>query len=144
VLEAVTQLEEGRAEVTNAYARAVNTGGNAAARAVIEQVFEVVDQTWRGIGVIADSGLALRATHAAFDARRRYPQAFHAPAADEPATECMAGAVLSGHKRPDQCPAFGTRCQPSMPLGAPMVSNEGACAAYFRYRRHAPSETRES
>jgi hydrogenase expression/formation protein HypD len=136
VLDAVTQLEAGRAELANAYARAVQPKGNPSARAALSRVFEIVDQAWRGIGVIPSSGFALREAYAGFDARRRFADVLRALPLHEPATECIAGQVLSGHKRPDQCPAFGTRCQPSTPLGAPMVSNEGACAAYFRYRRH--------
>jgi hydrogenase expression/formation protein HypD len=142
VLDAVTQLEAGRAEVSNAYARAVQPEGNPSARAALSRVFEIVDQTWRGLGVIPSSGFALREAYAGFDARRRFASVLHGLPLHEPPTECIAGQVLSGHKRPDQCPAFGTRCQPSTPLGAPMVSNEGACAAYFRYRRHgAPAAT---
>lgn len=136
VLEAVTQLESGRAELANVYTRAVRSAGNLTARATVERVFEVADQTWRGIGVIPGSGLALRARYAGFDALRHHARALErlGPAVAERAKECIAGQVLTGHKRPDQCPAFGTRCHPSAPLGAPMVSNEGACAAYFRYR----------
>jgi hydrogenase expression/formation protein HypD len=139
VLEAVTQLESGRAELANVYSRAVRSEGNIAARAAVERVFELVDQAWRGIAVIPGSGLALRPGFAGFDARQRYARALRdlPHGGEEHATECIAGQVLTGHKRPDQCPAFGTRCHPSAPLGAPMVSNEGACAAYFRYRNRS-------
>ena len=129
----VRQLEEGRAEVENQYARAVRDGGNRPAIRQIEEVFRVVPQKWRGIGEIPASGLGLRDAYAELDAERRYGVADLA--ADEPA-ECIAGEVLQGHKRPHDCPAFGLACTPDHPLGAPMVSSEGACAAYYRYRRH--------
>ena len=98
----------------------------------IAEVFEVVPRKWRGIGEIPASGLALRPAYAAFDAQLRFDLGHIT--ADEPA-ECQAGAVLQGHLRPPDCPAFAVRCTPDHPLGAPMVSNEGACAAYYRYRR---------
>ncbi len=132
ILMCVRQLEEGRAEVENQYARAVRSEGNRAALAVLKQVFEVVPRKWRGIGEIPQSGWSLREEYAAFDADRRFDVA-HIEA-DEPA-ECIAGLVLRGQKKPHDCPAFGTRCTPDRPLGAPMVSAEGACAAYYRYRR---------
>ena len=133
VLLAVRQLEAGRAEVENAYPRAVRPGGNPAARALVEAVFEVVDRDWRGVGRIPASGLALRPAYAAFDAAARFELA--PPAAGEGEGECIAGAVLQGLAKPPACPAFGTRCTPDRPLGATMVSGEGACAAYFHYRR---------
>lgn len=127
----VKQLEEGRAEVENAYARAVKTEGNLHARRIVEQVFEVTDRDWRGIGVIPDSGLSVRSAYAAFDANRR----FALKSSDSNGSaECISGEIMRGVKKPHDCPAFGTRCQPEHPLGAPMVSSEGACAAYFRYR----------
>jgi hydrogenase expression/formation protein HypD len=132
VLWCVRQLEEGRAEVENQYARSVRPEGNRPAMRQIEEVFRVVPRKWRGIGEIAASGLGLRKEYAAFDAEARF--AVGQIVADEPA-ECIAGAVLQGHRKPSECPAFGVRCTPDRPLGAPMVSAEGACAAYFRYRR---------
>jgi hydrogenase expression/formation protein HypD len=132
----VRQLEEGRAEVENQYARSVRAAGNAAARAMVEEVFEIVPQTWRGIGEIADSGLRLRAAYAAHDARRRFDVG---DIRGREAADCHSGEVLQGLLVPTACPAFGTRCTPETPLGATMVSSEGACAAYWRYRRLAPS-----
>ena len=131
ILRCVQQLESGRAEVENAYSRAVRTEGNAPARRIVEQVFEVCDRDWRGLGVIPQSGLGLRPAYAAYDAGRRFP--LHTPGAAG-ATECISGAIMRGVKKPPDCPAFGTRCNPEHPLGAPMVSSEGACAAYYRYR----------
>ena len=128
----IEQLEQGRHEVENQYARSVRPEGNRAAIALVRQVFEPVSRKWRGIGVIPASGLRLRKAYAAQDAERRF--ATQAITASEPA-ECIAGAVLQGHKKPHDCPVFGTGCDPEHPLGAPMVSAEGACAAYYRYRR---------
>jgi len=130
----VAQLEAGRAEVENQYARSVRAEGNAAAIRQIEAVFEPTPRKWRGIGEIPASGLKIREAYARFDAERRFDVG--AIVAEEPA-ECLAGEVLQGHKKPHDCPAFGVRCTPDHPLGAPMVSSEGACAAYYRYRRHA-------
>jgi len=130
----VKQLEEGRAEVEIQYTRSVRPEGNPAAIRQIREVFEPVARKWRGIGEIPASGLALKAEYARFDAERRF--AVEGITADEPA-ECIAGEVLQGHRRPHDCPAFGIRCTPEKPLGAPMVSGEGACAAYYRYRRHS-------
>ncbi|HEX2568791.1 MAG TPA: hydrogenase formation protein HypD [Polyangia bacterium] len=129
----VRQLEEGRAEVENQYERSVRGAGNAAAQAVLREVFEVVPRTWRGLGEIGASGLGLRPEYAAHDAERKFEVA-GVGAAEDP--ECRSGLVLQGRLKPPECPAFGTRCTPETPLGAPMVSAEGACAAYFRYRRH--------
>lgn len=132
VLMCVRQLEEGRAEVENQYARSVRPEGNLAAMRQIEEVFQVVPRKWRGIGEIPGSGWGLREAYADFDADRRFGVA--GITAEEPA-ECIAGEVLQGHRKPHDCSAFGVRCTPDRPLGAPMVSSEGACAAYFRYRR---------
>lgn len=129
----VAQLEAGRAEVENQYARSVRAEGNAAAIRQIEAVFEPTPRKWRGIGEIPASGLKIREAYARFDVERRFDVG--AIVAEEPA-ECLAGEVLQGHKKPHDCPAFGVRCTPDHPLGAPMVSSEGACAAYYRYRRH--------
>ncbi len=137
VLMCVKQLEAGRYEVENQYARSVRPEGNQPALAVIGEVFEPVARKWRGIGEIPASGLALRAAYEKFDASRRF--GVEGISADEPA-ECIAGEVLQGHKKPHDCPAFGIRCTPERPLGAPMVSTEGACAAYYRYRRHSAKD----
>ena len=130
----VRQLEQGRAEVENQYARSVRPEGNPAAIRQMEEVFQPVPRKWRGIGEIAASGLALREAYARHDADRRF--GVEAITAEEP-SECIAGEVLQGHRKPHDCPAFGIHCTPDRPLGAPMVSSEGACAAYYRYRRHA-------
>ena len=141
ILMCVEQLEAGRYEVTNQYARCVRPEGNRTAIGQIEEVFEVVPRKWRGIGEIPASGLALREAYRKYDAGRRFGVA--EITAEEPA-ECIAGEVLQGHKKPHDCPAFGIRCTPDHPLGAPMVSSEGACAAYYRYRRHSEREARTS
>jgi hydrogenase expression/formation protein HypD len=132
VLLCVRQLEEGRHEVENAYARSVRREGNREARRLIREVFEVVPRAWRGLGPIPASGLGLRRAYASFDAARRFDVS-HIRAAEP--RECLSGEVLTGVRRPTECPAFGERCTPERPLGAPMVSSEGACAAYYRYRR---------
>jgi hydrogenase expression/formation protein HypD len=130
----VSQLEEGRAEIENQYARSVNQAGNLPAQNILREVFEVSDRQWRGIGPIAQSGYRLREEFAAFDAERLFGvEDWHA---EEP-KECISALVLQGLKKPLDCPAFGKRCTPMTPLGAPMVSAEGACAAYYQYRRHA-------
>lgn len=128
----LSQLEAGRAEVENAYGRAVRPEGNPAAQALVRQVFQVVDRKWRGLGLIPRSGWGLREEFAAFDAERRFGLSDYT--AEEPAA-CLSGLVLQGVKKPHECPAFGTDCTPEHPLGATMVSSEGACAAYYRYRR---------
>jgi len=128
----VAQLEEGRTEVENQYTRAVREHGNVAAKRVVAEVFQVVPRKWRGIGDIPHSGLGLRETYASFDAEKRF--AVDDIVADECA-ECKSGLVLQGILKPSECPAFGIRCTPEKPLGATMVSSEGACAAYYRYRR---------
>jgi hydrogenase expression/formation protein HypD len=130
ILMLLTQLEAGRYEVENQYARAVRRGGNASAQAAVAEVYEVCDRPWRGLGVIPRSGLRLRETYRSFDAETRF--GVSSIRATEPA-ECRAGEVLRGLLSPPDCPAFGTACTPESPLGAPMVSAEGACAAYFRY-----------
>lgn len=135
VCQCLEQLETGRAEVENAYGRAVREHGNPAARALVDEVFEVVDRAWRGLGCIPRSGWGLRDKFAAFDAERRFGLT---GGAVEESTECRSGLVLQGALKPPECPAFGTRCTPEHPLGATMVSSEGACAAYYRYRRTGP------
>lgn len=128
----VKALEEGRIGVENQYSRVVSRDGNRAAQAVLAEVFEIADRDWRGIGTIPRSGYRLRPAFAAYDAELRFEVA--EIRADEPAV-CIAGRILQGRAKPHQCPAFGTRCTPEHPLGAPMVSSEGACAAYYRYGR---------
>jgi hydrogenase expression/formation protein HypD len=137
----VRQLEEGRAEVENQYARAVKREGNLSAMHIMREVFEVRSRKWRGIGEIPASGFGLRPEYADFDAELRFDVV--AISAEE-SSECISGLILQGEKKPNQCPAFGTRCTPEMPLGATMVSSEGACAAYFRYRRIEPVSAGES
>jgi hydrogenase expression/formation protein HypD len=134
VLMLVKQLEAGTALLENQYVRSVSYEGNELARKVVAEVFEVADQKWRGIGLIPQSGLRLREEYAAFDANLVFDLQLITP--DEPA-ECISARVLQGLSKPTDCPAFGFRCTPDNPLGAPMVSSEGACAAYYRYRRHA-------
>jgi hydrogenase expression/formation protein HypD len=133
---AALQLESGRAEVENQYSRAVERAGNRSAQKLIQEVFEVSDRAWRGIGTIAASGLRLKGPYAAFDAAERF-RVSGTGGAESP--ECISGLVLQGLKKPYECPAFGTLCTPEKPLGAPMVSSEGACAAYYLYgkREHA-------
>jgi len=133
VLMVVRQLESGRGEVENQYTRAVCKEGNRPAQDLIRKVFKVVHRKWRGVGEIPKSGLGLSEAYAAFDADKKFGLANHH--VEEPA-ECMSGLVLQGLKKPHECPAFGTRCTPEHPLGATMVSSEGACAAYYRYRRN--------
>jgi hydrogenase expression/formation protein HypD len=130
---AVSQFEEGRHEVENQYVRSVQREGNQAAQEHVSRVFQRVDRSWRGIGMIRQSGLGLREEFAEFDAEKRF--GLQTVQASE-ASECRAGEVLQGRIRPVDCPAFGSECTPDHPLGAPMVSSEGACAAYYSYRRH--------
>jgi hydrogenase expression/formation protein HypD len=139
VLAAVRQLESGQARVENAYARAVRPKGNPEARRMLDEVFVVADQTWRGLGVIPRSGYALAPRYERFDAEHAF--AVGDVRASEP-PECRAGLVLQGRLRPTECPEFGTRCTPDHPKGATMVSSEGACAAYFHYGRAAAPAAR--
>ena len=134
ILMLVTQLERGTAKVENQYVRSVSRNGNLSAQKMMEQVFEVCDQRWRGIGMICESGLRLRPEFGAHDASRL--PSIASVCVEEP-TECISAQVLQGLKKPTDCHAFGKRCTPEKPLGAPMVSPEGACAAYFSYRREA-------
>ena len=131
----VKQLEEGRFEVENQYSRSVSRQGNRPAQDLIREVFEVVPRRWRGLGEIPRSGLGLREKYAAHDAERRFGKA---RADTEESAQCLSGLVLQGVLKPHDCPAFGKLCTPEHPLGAPMVSSEGACAAYYRYRGVAP------
>ena len=137
VLLTVQQLETGRAEVENQYVRSVCREGNQPAQDLIKKVFKVVHRKWRGVGEIPQSGLGLADGYAAFDAEKKFGLADHH--VEEPA-ECIAGLVLQGLIKPHECPAFGKRCTPEHPLGATMVSSEGACAAYYRYRRYGATE----
>jgi len=129
----VRQLEEGRAEVENQYTRMVRREGNDPARRLIGEVFQISNRKWRGVGEIPRSGLSLSARYRRFDAESRF--GVEGYTADE-SGDCISGLVLQGIKKPGECPAFGTKCTPEHPLGATMVSNEGACAAYYRYRRY--------
>lgn len=136
ILMLIRQLETGTAKVENQYGRMVDHQGNAPAQIIMEEVFEVADRKWRGIGAIPMSGLRLRPEFAAFDAEKVYDVA-SLEAAEPP--ECISAQVLQGLRKPVDCSEFGSRCTPEHPLGAPMVSNEGACAAYYQYRRHTAS-----
>jgi hydrogenase expression/formation protein HypD len=133
IFRTIQQLEEGRAEVENPYARAVRTEGNPASRRLIEDVFEVCDRKWRGIGPIPASGLRLRDEYRDHDAERIFEVG---DIETQESSDCISGQILRGVKKPHNCPAFGKKCTPSTPLGATMVSSEGACAAYFAYGRH--------
>jgi len=133
VLMLVRQLEKGEARAENQYVRSVNYRGNLPAQRVVQEVFEIADQKWRGIGTIPASGLRIRDEYGDYDASRLFGLA--SITVEEPA-ECISAQVLQGLKKPTDCPAFGMRCTPQNPLGAPMVSSEGACAAYYNYRRH--------
>jgi hydrogenase expression/formation protein HypD len=139
VLMLVKQLESGDARVENQYVRSVTYRGNERAQEVIREVFEIADQKWRGIGMIPNSGLRLSPEYADFDANLIFD--LELITAEEPA-ECISAQVLQGLKKPTDCPAFGMSCTPENPLGAPMVSSEGACAAYYHYRRHAAPLTK--
>jgi hydrogenase expression/formation protein HypD len=132
ILATVHQLEEGRVEVENAYSRTVTFKGNIPAQAVINRVFEACDRKWRGIGSIPMSGWCLQPEFSYFNAEHRFDVGQIQP--DE-SPLCISGLILQGLKKPDECPAFGRECTPEKPLGATMVSGEGACAAYYRYRR---------
>jgi len=130
----VRQLEEGRAEVENQYSRSVRREGNLPAQEMMREVFQVVPRKWRGVGEIPRSGLGLREKYASLDAEHRFGVA--QGGVEEP-SECVSGLILQGLRKPDQCPVFGDPCTPEHPLGATMVSSEGACAAYYRYRRRS-------
>ena len=140
ILMAVRQLEAGQAVVENQYARTVTRDGNYIAREIIHEVFEVTDRKWRGIGAIPKSGYKISYEYRDYDADRLF--AVDEIATEEPAA-CISGMVLRGLKKPCDCPAFGTTCTPRTPLGATMVSAEGACAAYYQYGRSVPEEAAE-
>ena len=133
ILMCVKQLEQGRAEVENQYARSVLAEGNRLAQALMAKVFRVVARKWRGVGEIPNSGYGLCDEFATYDAETRFGVAGYSVDED---SECISGQVLRGVRKPQECPAFGNRCTPDRPLGATMVSSEGACAAYYQYRRH--------
>ncbi len=126
------QLKEGRYCVENQYARSVKPDGNVSARDLIQKIFTVVDAEWRGLGTIPRSGFGLNEPYRQYDATLRFGLK---PTHKDEETECISGSILTGQKKPDECPAFGITCDPEHPLGAPMVSSEGACAAYYRYRK---------
>jgi hydrogenase expression/formation protein HypD len=130
----VAQLEGGRTDVENQYARSVNWEGNLGAQKIMAEVFEVSPRKWRGIGEIAESGYRLRPSYAEFDAEQVF--ALPTTPVEEP-RECISALVLQGLKKPADCPQFGKRCTPMHPMGAPMVSAEGACAAWYQYKLHA-------
>jgi hydrogenase expression/formation protein HypD len=134
VLMCIEQLESGRAEVENQYSRSVRKEGNRPAQQILREVFCVIPRKWRGIGEIPRSGLGLRDAYAAFDAEQKFGMA---DLRVDESTECLSGLVLQGKIKPHECLAFGSRCTPEHPLGATMVSSEGACAAYYRYRRES-------
>jgi len=140
ILMAVRQLEAGQAVVENQYTRTVTRDGNYIAREIIHEVFEVTDRKWRGIGAIPKSGYKISYEYRDYDADRLF--AVDEIATEEPAA-CISGMVLRGLKKPCDCPAFGTTCTPRTPLGATMVSAEGACAAYYQYGRSVPEEAAE-
>jgi len=135
----VHQLEEGRSVVENQYARSVRRSGNLEAQKIIHEVFEPSSRNWRGIGNIPNSGLQLRPTFGKFDALQHFHDRIHLEEVPtSPSSECQSGRILQGLMKPSDCAAFGTLCTPDHPLGAPMVSSEGACAAYYRYRSSTP------
>lgn len=127
----IKQLEEGRHEVENQYTRSVKQEGNTGAQDIIKKVFKVVHRKWRGIGEIRKSGLGLNKNYEEFDAEKKFELA---EIIAEESEYCIAGEILQGYKKPNECKAFGNKCTPEFPLGAPMVSSEGACSAYYKYR----------
>lgn len=141
ILACVHQLESERYEVENQYARSARRQGNAAALGILYDVYEVCDKPWRGFGEITSGGLRLREKYRSFDARKRFAGVYEKANLSaglsilEAANQCRSADVLAGRIKPTECPAFGKHCTPDAPLGAPMVSSEGACAAYFTYRR---------
>ena len=139
ILMAVRQLEDGRFGVENQYARAVCRTGNTAAQDAIRRVFRITDRPWRGIGTIESSGLDLAEEYAEFDATRRFDVG-EMSAVEHP--DCIAGQILTGTKLPTDCAAYGTACTPRSPLGAPMVSSEGTCAAFHNAGRRRPEPVR--
>lgn len=137
----VKQLEANRHEVENQYSRAVLRDGNPQAKQLMADVFTTITRKWRGLGDIPNSGLALSDDYAAYDAEKKF--GLENIRVSE-SSECKSGLVLQGLLRPNECPAFGIKCTPEHPLGATMVSSEGACAAYYRYRSHQAGQLRKS
>lgn len=136
VLDVLRLFEQGQAEMVNAYPRVVHPQGNPEARRLMDAVFQVADREWRGLGAVPMSGLSLRPEYAAFDAAQRFPlDSNHIYKYGDYGSECFAAEVLLGRLQPPDCPHFGSQCTPDHPLGAPMVSPEGPCAAYFLHRR---------
>lgn len=131
ILMTVLQLEKGEYKVENQYARSVQEHGNSLAKETVKQVFQVTDRSWRGIGLIPASGYEVRDVYSSFNARLKFGLGTTSAAED---ADCISGEIMRGIKKPFQCPNFGTRCQPEHPLGASMVSSEGACAAYYHYQ----------
>ena len=131
IYRCISQLEAGSYEVENAYKRAVPEQGNAAARQLMDEMLEPCDQDWRGIGIIPSSGLQLRSEYKRYSSRMRFQLR---PEENRIASECIAGLIMRGLRQPSDCPHFGKACHPTHPLGAPMVSSEGVCAAYYRYK----------
>lgn len=134
ILMCVKQLEEGRFEVENQYSRSVQKKGNEHAQKIIQEVFCVVPRQWRGVGEISQSGLGLQKAFASFDAEKKFDLMTHEV---HESPDCISGLILQGLKKPDGCSAFGKKCAPEHPLGATMVSSEGACAAYYHYRKRS-------
>jgi hydrogenase expression/formation protein HypD len=131
ILMTVKQLESGEAKLENQYSRMVRPEGNTNAMGAIAEVFEVTDRSWRGIDVIPQSGYRVKEAFAAYDAERKFNVNIEEVPENE---ECIAGAIMKGLAKPNECPNFGTKCKPENPLGAPMVSSEGSCAAYYHFR----------
>jgi len=134
VYRCIRQLHEGRFEVENEYRRSAQPEGNPVARSLLQTVFVTVDREWRGLGRLPDSGLGLSPAFQSLDAEKRFEIRIGEPARSG---DCLSGKVLTGQIRPVECPAFGRRCTPEHPLGATMVSSEGACAAYYHYQGHS-------
>lgn len=130
ILETVRMLENGSVDVANAYKRVVSSSGNATAKKIIDKVFDVCDRQWRGIGLIPNSGWKLKNSYAKFDAELKFNVG---DISTHESDICISGLILQGLKKPHECPAFGKQCTLQNPLGATMVSSEGACAAYYRY-----------
>ena len=135
ILACVRQLETGKFSCENQYRRAVQGGGNQTAQRIIDTVFEPVDRAWRGLGTIPASGLGLREGFKPWDAQVKFQTQLATMPQGRTENICLSGEILQGQRKPSDCPAFGQDCTPEHPLGAPMVSSEGACAAYYRYRQ---------
>jgi len=141
VLWTVKQLETGQAVVENQYSRAVRPQGNLQSRKLIEEIFEITDRKWRGVGIIPKSGYRLRYEYRDHDAERLFDVA---DIQTQESSLCISGQILKGLKKPHDCSAFGKTCTPQSPLGATMVSSEGACAAYYAYGRHLASKSKKT